>query len=296
MAFFLFPGQGSQTPGMGKDFYAQSPEAKNVLDRAEAVLGPGLLDKLFSGSADELKDTRNAQPALVAVGIAIAAHLRAHGVTPSGCAGHSVGEIAALAVAGTLALDDALHLTRARARLMAEGVPEGGMSAVTGLEAGAIAEHLPPDVAVANYNGPQQTIISGSIAGLEQAEASLKTAGARRIVRLPVSGPFHSPFMRQASERFREELQDVRFNKPEIRFISSVTGLEEGDPGRIRELLGTQLTAPVKWTQVMQRIAGVDAIEVGPGKVLQGIARRAKEGPAVTPAGSVEEAAALAAT
>lgn len=294
MTYFLFPGQGSQAVGMGRDFHEGSEAARAVLDKAEEVLGPGFLGAIFEGEQEQLNETRNAQPALVAVGAAIARHLIENGMKPSGFAGHSIGEITALAAAGSLSLEDALRITRLRARFMSEGVPAGGMAAVTGLDAAAISDNLAEGVNVANYNGPQQTIISGTEEGLAEAEELLKGAGARRVIRLPVSGPFHSPYMKTASEKFREELKDVTFEPPQGRFISSVSGLEESDPAHIRELLSTQLTGPVRWTQVLQRIGPVPALEVGPGKVLQGIAKRMEEGPSITLAGTLEQADAIA--
>ena len=295
MSFFLFPGQGSQQPGMGHDFYEASGPARETLDAAEQTLGPGFLEKIFNGSPEEVNDTRVAQAGLVAVETAVARHLVANGLTPSGCAGHSVGEISALVCAKALDFTDALRIAQLRARFMSEDVPKGGMAAVAGLDVGAIAEHLPEEVNVANYNGPQQTIISGSEDGLAQAEEQLKAAGARRVIRLPVSGPFHSPFMREASIRFREALQDFAIEPPGHRFISSVSGVEESDPEHMRELLSTQLTAPVRWTQVLQRIGEVAAVEAGPGKVLQGIAKRMPGAPAVSPVGAYEEAQAYCA-
>ena len=294
MTYFLFPGQGSQVVGMGRDFHEGSQAARAVLDKAEEVLGSGFLDAIFEGEQEQLNDTRMAQPALVAVGAAIARHLIENGVRPSGFAGHSIGEISALTAAGSLSLEDGLRITRLRALFMSEGVPPGGMAAVTGIDAAAIADNLPEGVNVANYNGPQQTIISGTEEGLTEAEELLKGAGARRVIRLRVSGPFHSPYMKDAAEKFREELKDVTFERPNGRFISSVSGLEESDPAHIRELLGAQATAPVRWTQVLECIGPVPAVEAGPGKVLQGIAKRMEGAPSIALAGTLEQADAIA--
>ncbi len=294
MTYFLFPGQGSQVVGMGRDFYEASQAARAVLDKAEEVLGPGFLDTIFEGEQEQLNDTRMAQPALVAVGAAIARHLIENGVRPSGFAGHSIGEITALTAAESLSLVDALRITRLRALFMSEGVPPGGMAAVTGIDAAVIADNLPEEVNVANYNGPQQTIISGTEEGLAEAEKLLKAAGARRVIRLQVSGPFHSPYMKDAAEKFSEELKDVTFKPPNGRFISSVSGSEEPDPDHIRELLGAQAIAPVRWTQVLQCIGPAPAVEAGPGKVLQGIAKRMEGAPTIALAGTLEQAGAVA--
>lgn len=293
MTVFLFPGQGSQTPGMGLDFYEGSAEAKAVLDRSAAVLGATFLETMFQGPEEAVTNTRFTQPALVSVGVAIASHLQSMHVTPSACAGHSVGEFAALVAAGALTLEDALELTRERGRLMSENVPAGGMAAVMGLEPHEIESALPEGAEVANYNGPQQTIISGSNEGLDRAEAALKAAGARRVMRLKVSGPFHSSFMRDASEQFRSLVEKVTLHVPRVRFVSSVSGVEERDPGRIRTLLWQQISGPVRWTEVMRTLGPVPAAECGPGHVLQGIAKRMDGAPHVSPAGTMAAAEAL---
>ena len=288
MSFFLFPGQGSQAPGMGKDFYEGAPVSRETLDQAERVLGPGYLDTLFEGSAEDLRETRMAQTALVAVGVAVARHLDTMGIRPKACAGHSIGELSALVVAGSLDFEASLRLTVERARLMSEEVPEGSMAAVIGLAPEAIGPALPDEVDVANFNGPGQTIVSGSIAGLEQASISLKEAGARRVLPLQVSGPFHSRFMRGAGEEFKEFLRDVEIAPPAVRFVSSVTGVEEADPETIRDLLSKQLYSPVRWTGVMLTLGEGTALEVGPGKTLQGIAKRIEGAASVSLAGTLE--------
>ncbi|MDP7638347.1 MAG: ACP S-malonyltransferase [Candidatus Hydrogenedentes bacterium] len=293
MSFFLFPGQGSQAPGMGEDFYEQSPPAHVALEEAKAIVGPELLDVMFNGPEEALRDTRIAQVALVSSEVAIARHLSAKGLEPAGCAGHSVGEIAALVVAGTLAFGDALRLTRERARLMAEDDSGGSMVAVLGLTPEAIEAALPEGAEVANFNGPQQTIVSGSAEGLAAAADALKEAGAKRVLPLKVSGPFHSTFMKPASEQLHTFLESIEFAPPRVRFVSSVTGKEESDPAAIKDLLWQQLYSPVHWTDVMIAVGGAEAVECGPGKVLQGIAKRIEGGPAVSLAGTLEQADAL---
>lgn len=290
---FLFPGQGSQTPGMMRDFYEGSASARGMLARAAAVLGDELLSVMFDGPEDRLRETCAAQPALVIAGAAIAAHLKSAGVRPTACAGHSVGEIAALVAAGTLAFEDALRLTRERARLMSENVPEGGMAAVLGLAPEAIEAALPEGAEVANYNGPSQTIISGPRAALDMAAESLKAAGAKRVMPLNVSGPFHSSLMKAAGEGLREYLRGVTFSAPRTHFVSSVSGREERDPHVIRELLWKQVFSPVRWTEVMRALGPEEALELGPGTVLQGLAKRTEGAPVVRAAGTLDQVAAF---
>lgn len=291
-AFFLFPGQGSQRPGMGKDFYDFSPEARAIFDRAAAQRPDGFLDLIFSGTQEDLNDTRVAQPALLTLEVAIAAFLATRGAQPTGCAGHSLGEIPALVVAGAIDFDHALRFTVERARLMSENVPEGGMAAVMGLDAPAIEAALPEGTQVANYNGESQTIISGTLAALAQAEALLKAAGAKRVQPLKVSGPFHSAFMQAAGQEFAKILANVPFQRPALRFVSSVTAQDETDPDAIRALLAQQLSAPVRWTQVSQHLGPIPAWEIGPGGVLRGLAKRIPGGPELSPLGTLEEATA----
>ena len=293
MSFFLFPGQGSQQPGMGKDFLEQSPAARRIFERARPLLPEGFLDTVFDGGQSDLNETRIAQPALLTVEVAIAAHLEHAGIRPEGCAGHSLGEIPALVVAGACAFEDALRFTRERARLMSEDVPEGGMLAVFGMALKAVEAHLPEGAGIANENGPAQTIVSGTAAALEAAAAALKEAGAQRVMPLRVSGPFHSVYMRGAAEQFAETLREVPFQTPSVRFISSVTGGDVSSPEEIRRLLGQQLCQPVRWAQVMAAAGAGDALEIGPGGVLRGLARRIDGAPAVTRVGTMEQAAAL---
>ena len=294
MIWFLFPGQGSQEPGMAQDYYEASPAARAVLDQAQEVLGAGFLDRMFTGTAEELRDTRTAQVALVATGVAIARHFSATDLRPDGVAGHSVGEIAALVAAEALDFGDALRLTRERARLMAEESAEGTMAAVIGLDAGVIAGTLPEGAEIANFNGPGQTIISGGIEAIEEARTMLLEAGARRVLPLNVSGPFHSSLMKPAALKLRDSLEGVSLHEPEIRFVSSVTGAHESDPRTIKELLWKQLYSPVRWTDVMKTLGPVRAIEAGPGTALQGLAKRTDDAPEVSAAGTLEQAQALA--
>lgn len=288
MYFFLFPGQGSQVPGMGKDLYEDAPAARSLFDRAAALRDSGFLSSIFDGTAEALAQTRLTQVALLTVEVATAQHLLALGHNPAGCAGHSLGEISALVIADALRFEDAFRFVELRARVMSENVPDGGMSAVIGAEPAIIEAALPAGVEVANYNGPQQTIISGDLDALMDAESRLKTAGVRRIMRLPVSGPFHSSYLRPASARLADALRTVEIRAPRMRFISSVSGKDEAEPERIRELLARQVCEPVRWTEVMACVGAAPALEVGPGRVLQGLAKRTDGAPLVTPMGTLE--------
>jgi [acyl-carrier-protein] S-malonyltransferase len=294
MSFFLFPGQGSQKVGMGQDFYKNSPVAKAVLDEADSLFDGDLLSLLLEGPQEDLNLTKAAQPALLAVEVATAHYLIDSGLAPSGCAGHSLGEVPALVVSGALAFSDAFRFTLERARLMSEDIPAGGMAAVMGLDADVISKHLPEGVQVANYNGPGQTIISGSSGGIESAQTVLKEAGAKRVLPLKVSGPFHSAFMRPAAEQLTAVLAGIKIATPRAQFVSSVTAKAETDPEVIRRLLAEQLYSPVRWTEVMGVIGTESALEVGPGNVLKGLARRMDSAPAITCVGSISDVEALA--
>lgn len=296
MSYFLFPGQGSQAPGMGLDFYNQSPAARSNFDEAAEILGKNFLDTVFRGTPEEVTHTRVAQAGLVMTEVAIARHMIENGLHPTCCAGHSVGEIAALVIAGALDFADALRLTRERARLMSENVPNGGMAAVMGMNPDTIAENLPEGADIANLNGPQQTIISGPNDAIDAAITQLKEAGAKRVIPLKVSGPFHSACMKEASEQFRGFLEPIILSSPTVPFVSSVTGRSESNPDTLRTLLWKQLYSSVRWTDVMQTIGPVSAFEVGPGKVLQGLAKRMEEAPTVALAGTMDAANELAAT
>jgi [acyl-carrier-protein] S-malonyltransferase len=225
--------------------------------------------------------------------VAIAKHLQEKGIQPQACTGHSLGEISALVISGACPFADALRLTFERARLMSEDLPKGGMAAVIGFDPALIESLLPEGVQIANYNGPGQTIISGRLDALEEAMPALKDAGAKRVLPLKVSGPFHSECMRPAVAEFQNVLDTIPFEAPKTTFISSVSGQEENDPARIRTLLGEQLVSPVRWTQVMELVGAVPALEVGPGTVLKGLARRMENAPTIQTTGSLEEIEAL---
>ena len=281
MLAFVFPGQGSQSPGMGKDLYGSNADAKAVFQTADKALGFSLTDLIFTGTAEDLQKTYNAQPAILTVSIAM---LRAKNVLPDITAGHSLGEYSALVCAGALDFAEAVSLVRFRGECMERAVPEGqgGMAAVLGLDDKVIEEILAKytGVEIANYNCPGQTVISGESAALQKACADLTAAGAKRVQALAVSGPFHSAMMQPAAEEYRQRLDKVTIHNPKIPFIANVTADYAEEAAFIRELLYRQVFSAVRWTQsVVKMLAdGVNIIEeIGPGKVLTGLVRRIKE-------------------
>ncbi len=293
MSVFLFPGQASQKPGMGLDFFEQSGAARQVFELAAEAAPAGFLDSFFHGEAEAVADTRVAQPGLLTVEVAIAAHLKSKGIQPAACAGHSLGEFSALVIAGALPFQETLALVFERARLMSEEVLEGSMAAVMGMDPESIESLLVPGVQVANYNGPSQTIISGSTAELAAAIAALKEGGAKRVLPLKVSGAFHSECMRPAAGLFAALIEKTAFSAPEIRFVSSVSGHAEDDPARIQALLVSQLVSPVRWTDVMARVDAGPVYEAGPGRVLKGLAKRVEGFPELVSVGTFDEAESL---
>ena len=288
MPVFLFPGQGSQKAGAAKLFYEGSDAARSVLDRAIALLPDDVASVLLEGEQDALNYTRNAQPILVCLEIAIATHLMEIGVQPEICTGHSLGEIAALAFSGAMSLETTIAFVVERARLMSENVPEGGMAAVIGVPPDDIEPFLDADTQIANYNGTSQTIISGATVSLGKSVAMLKEHGVRRVMPLQVSGPFHSKYMKPAADALKDYLAAIEINTPHFRFLSSVSGEFENDPERIRMLLSQQLYSPVRWTNVMEVLDNHIAVEVGPGTVLAGLAKRSTAAPKVFPADTLE--------
>lgn len=295
---FFFPGQGSQTIGMGQAFFQETAIGKARFEEADAVLGRPLSKLCFEGPEEELKDTRNTQPALYVCGAIAADLLKEAGVAPDAVAGHSLGEYTALYGAGVLSFADGLKLVAARGRLMAEAAEArpGAMAAVMGLDmdkirdlCGEIRQEGAGQVDVANDNSPGQTVISGEKAAVEAACEKMKAAGAKRALVLPVSGAFHSPLMEQAREALGAELDKAEWKAPQCIFVPNVTAVPEKDPGAIRQHLMDQLTGAVRWTESVQNLVsgGVTlAVEAGPGKVLAGLVKRIDKSLTVLPGDS----------
>ena len=307
MTAFLFPGQGSQAPGMGADLFETSPEARAVFDEADAALGVSLTSLMFGDDADALKPTEITQPALFVHSLAADAALRARGVRPDVAAGHSLGEWSALAATGALTFAEGLRAVRRRGELMAQAgtVRPGAMSAVLGLDAETLEAACREATAAgegeavpANYNDPGQIVISGDRAAVERAGALCTAAGAKRVVPLPVSGAFHSPLMAFARDGLAEALGDLTISAPSCPVVLNVTAEPTQNPDEIRARLLDQLTAPVRWAQSVERMATLGAtrfVEVGTGAVLSGLVRRTLGRDAATaPAGTADQIAALA--
>ena len=281
MKAYVFPGQGAQFTGMGKDLYDASEEAKILFEKANDILGFRITDIMFEGEAEELKQTKVTQPAIF-LHSTILAKLLGHHFQPEMVAGHSLGEISALTAAGVLAFEDGLKLVSKRALAMqaaCEAEPST-MAAILGLEnevVEGICEKVEGIVVAANYNCPGQLVISGTVDAINDACELLKEAGARRALVLPVGGAFHSPLMEPARAELAKAIKATTFNTPICPVYQNVTASAVTDPNEIKENLVAQLTAPVRWTQTMhQMIAdGVSGFtEVGPGKVLQGLVKK----------------------
>jgi len=275
---FVFPGQGAQSPGMGKDLYDSNAEAKEIFQTADKALGFSLTELIFNGTEADLQKTYNAQPAILTVSIAM---LRAKNILPDITAGHSLGEYSALVCAGALDFAEAVSLVRFRGECMERAVPngQGGMAAVLGLTDKVIENTLAKytGVEIANYNCPGQTVISGEAAALEKVCDDLAAAGAKRVIPLTVSGPFHSGMMKPAADEYRGRLDKTTISDPKIPFIANVTADYAKDAASIRELLYRQVFSSVRWTQSVVKMLseGVNTIEeIGPGKVLTGLVKK----------------------
>lgn len=276
---YVFPGQGSQFTGMGKDLYENSERAKALFDKANEILGFSITDIMFEGSAEELKQTKVTQPAVFLHSVILAEVL---GVEPQAVAGHSLGEFSALVVAGALSFEDGLRLVAKRAMAMqkcCEAQP-GAMAAILALEdevVEQICDQTEGVVVAANYNCPGQLVISGASESVDAACEKLKAAGARRALRLPVGGAFHSPLMEAAREELEQAIAEVEFHTPKCPIYQNVDAKPQSDPEQIKQNLIAQLTAPVRWTQIMREMVadGVDSfVELGPGVVLQGMIKK----------------------
>lgn len=276
----VFPGQGAQTPGMGKELVAQGGKGKELFEQADRILGFRLTDIMFEGSAEDLTETRYAQPAIFVHSVAVAVQ---NGCRPDAVAGHSLGEFSALVVAGVLSFEAGLRLVQERAlamQLACETEP-GGMAAVLGLE-DAVVEEVCRGISnlvvvPANYNCPGQLVVSGSHAGIEEACIRLKEAGARRALPLKVGGAFHSPLMQPAQQRLEAAIRNTDFSPPLCPVYQNVTACAVTQVEEIRTNLIAQLTGPVRWTQSIQAMHadGIQRfVEAGPGNVLQGLIRK----------------------
>lgn len=278
---YVFPGQGSQFPGMGKDYYENSAFSKKLFEQANDMLGFRLSDIMFHGSEEDLKQTNVTQPAIFVH--SVIAYKSQEGVSPQMVAGHSLGEFTALVANGTLSFEDALHLVHIRATAMQKAClhTPSTMAAVLALDdekvesiCKAVSDELKDVVVPANYNCPGQLVISGSVEAVRYACEKLKEAGAKRAMLLPVGGAFHSPFMAPAREELAAAIESVKFHTPTCPVYQNVVAKAVTSPDNIKKNLIDQLTGAVKWTQLVRSMISDGATrftEVGPGKVLQGL-------------------------
>ena len=281
MKAYLFPGQGAQFPGMGRDLYEGSEKAKELFETANSILGFKITEIMFGDDADSLKQTKVTQPAIFLHSVVVAS-LMGDSFSPSMVAGHSLGEFSALVAAGYLSFEDGLKLVSNRAIAMQKSCEEtpSTMAAVLGLEnhiVEGICIDIDETVVPANYNCPGQLVISGSIKGIEIACERLLDAGARRALRLPVGGAFHSPFMESARVELEQAIDNTSFLKGLCPIYQNVTASPVTDPIKIKENLKKQLTSSVMWTQTMEQMIndGLSSIcELGPGRVLQGLFKK----------------------
>src|SRR5580698_1346869 len=288
---FLFPGQGSQAVGMGRDLAEKFPVAQRTFEEADDALGFPLSKLCFEGPEEQLKLTEFTQPAIFTVSIAAQRVLAERGVTASFTAGHSLGEYSANVAAGVLSFSDAVRTVRSRGRYMQEAVPagEGAMAAVLGLPSEAVidvcakaAAETGAVVSAANLNSPEQTVISGAVAGVERAAALAKEAGAKKVITLAVSAPFHCALMQPAQDGLAEDLQTLSFSAPSVPVVTNVDAALTTDAGQLRDALVRQVTGAVRWVESMRLLTNehilgqkpTHFIEVGPGKVLSGLMRQ----------------------
>ena len=280
MKAYVFPGQGAQFTGMGKELYENNPQARELMEKANEVLGFRITDIMFEGSEEDLKQTKVTQPAVFLHSVVLA--LTDPDFAPDMTAGHSLGEFSAMVAAGALSFESALKLVSARAQAMQKAceMEPSTMAAVLALpdeKVEEICSEVPGCVAAANYNCPGQVIISGSVAAIDAACEKMLAAGAKRAMKLKVGGAFHSPLMEPARVELAEAIENTEFMQPRCPIYQNVDAKPHTDPAEIKANLIKQLTSPVRWTQsVKQMIAdgATEFVELGPGKVLQGLIRK----------------------
>jgi len=302
---FIFPGQGSQKVGMGRALADAFPICREAFAEADAALGEPLSPVIFDGPEERLTLTENTQPAILAVSVAAARLLASRGYAPSLVAGHSLGEYSANVAAGTFAFADAVRLVRRRGRYMQEAVPagQGAMAAILGLDADAVAQACADAadgdvVSPANLNSAGQVVIAGSAAAVARAGERARALGARRVVLLPVSAPFHCALMKPAEERLAPELRALHTETPRVPVVANVDAELKRDAPAAVEALVAQISSPVRWEAVVRRLAseGVTTyVEVGPGTVLSGLVRKIHRDATVASFGHPDDLAAVAA-
>ena len=281
MKAYVFPGQGAQFSGMGLDLYNQNDVAKELFDSANSILGFKITEIMFNGSAEDLKQTKVTQPAIF-LHSAILAKILGDNFKPEMVAGHSLGEFSALVSTGVISFEDGLKLVSKRATAMQKAcdIQKSTMAAVLGLEDSIVekvCDSIDGVVVAANYNCPGQLVISGEINAINDACEKLKESGARRALVLPVGGAFHSPLMNPAKEELEKAINNTIFHKPSCPIYQNVTASAVMDENKIKTNLISQLTSPVRWTHTIQQMiedGATEFIEVGPGKVLQGLVKK----------------------
>lgn len=303
MIAFIFPGQGSQKVGMGKALAEAFPICRQTFEEADAALGEPLSRLCFEGPDDQLTLTENTQPAILAVSVAAYRLVASLGIAPQFVAGHSLGEYSANVAAGTIDFGDALRIVRRRGRYMQEAVPvgTGAMSAILGLDASLVAQACDEAaqgdvVSPANMNGAGQVVIAGSKDAVARAGERAKALGAKRVIPLPVSAPFHCALMKPAEERLAPELRALKTSAPAVPIVANVDAEPKRNAADCIEALIAQVSSPVRWEEVVRRLAseGVTTyVEVGPGTVLSGLARKIHREATVVSCGSPDDVAAI---
>ncbi len=291
---YIFPGQGAQYVGMGKDLYESNAQAKEMFERANELLGFRITDIMFEGTSEELKQTKVTQPAVFLHSVILAKTL---GVEPAAVAGHSLGEFSALVVAGALSFEEGLMLVSKRAMAMQRACElcPGTMAAVLNLPnetVEQVCEGVDGVVVAANYNCPGQLVISGAVSAVEEACVKMKEAGARRALVLPVGGAFHSPLMEPARKELEEAISSASFRTPTCPIYQNVDAKPHTSPEEIKQNLIEQLTAPVRWTQIVEQMTNdgfAEFTELGPGTVLQGLVRKISSSAVVESRSAIEQ-------